>query len=87
MRSYPDTSGLGVIGRASDSAFLHSGHQSDSMKDSKKDSKQEELIEEEGRWVESQILPPDVALFILKDETQRIRAAWSEKKTATHITN
>ncbi len=25
----------------------------------------------------------DVALFILKDETQRIRAAWSEKKTAT----
>ena len=33
-----------------------------------KDSKQGELIEEESRWVESQILPPDVLLFILKDE-------------------
>ena len=35
------------------------GYQSDSMKD----SKQEELIEEESRWVESKILPPDVPLF------------------------
>ena len=51
--------------------------------DSMKDSKQWELIEEESRWVESQILPPDLPLFILEDEAQRIRAAWSEKKTAT----
>jgi hypothetical protein len=36
------------------------------MKDSKKDSKQEELIEEEGRWVESQILPRNIAKLILK---------------------
>jgi hypothetical protein len=27
-----------------------------------------------------QILPPDVPLFILKDEAQRIRAAWSKKR-------
>jgi hypothetical protein len=35
-----------------------------------KDSKQGELIEEESRWVESQILPQKVALFILKYEAQ-----------------
>ena len=43
-----------------------SGNQSDSIKD----SKQQELIEKEGRWVESQILPPHAALFILKDKAQ-----------------
>jgi hypothetical protein len=46
---------------------------------SMKDSKQGELVEEESRWVESQILTPDVLLFILKDEAQEIRAAWFEK--------
>jgi hypothetical protein len=35
-----------------------------------KDSKQGELIEEESRLVESQILPQKVALFILKYEAQ-----------------
>jgi hypothetical protein len=38
-----------------------------------KDSKQGELIEEESRWVESQILPLQVTLFILK--TKRTESA------------
>jgi hypothetical protein len=45
-----------------------------------KDSKLGELIEEESRWVESQVLPPEVPLFILRAEAQRIRAAWSKKR-------
>jgi hypothetical protein len=59
VRSYPDI-GIESDRSASDSAFLHSGHQSDSMKD----SKQEELTEEEGRWVESQILALTIAFLI-----------------------
>jgi hypothetical protein len=51
--------------------------------DSIKDSKQQELIEKEGRWVESQILPPAVPLFILKDEAQRIRAAGLKEESTT----
>ena len=51
-----------------------------------KDSKQGELIEEESRWVESKILPPDAPLFILKGEVQISRAVWSKKKTALHLT-
>ena len=54
--------------------------------DSMKDSKQGELIEEESRWVESQILPPAVPLLILRDEAQRISAAWFEKRTPPHVT-
>ena len=34
---------------------------------------------QQGGSVESQILTPDVLLFILKDEAQEIRAAWFEK--------
>jgi hypothetical protein len=45
-----------------------------------KDSKQGELIEEESRRVESQILTPDAPLFIPKDEALRIRAPWCEKR-------
>ena len=48
-----------------------------------KDSKQGELIEEESRLVESQILPPAVPLFILKDEAQRIRAAGLKEESTT----
>ena len=44
---------IGIGSDRSASSIPHSGRQSDSMKD----SKQEELLEEEGRWVESQILP------------------------------
>src|SRR5580693_3560951 len=51
--------------------------------DSMKDSKQGELIEEESRLVESQILPPAVPLFILKDEAQRIRAAGLKEESTT----
>ena len=59
VRSYPDTLGLRVDRSACDSAFLQSD-QSDSMKD----SKQEELIEEESRWVESQIPALTVVVLI-----------------------
>jgi hypothetical protein len=38
------------------------------------------LTESERRAVESQILPPDAPLFILKDKAQRILAAWSRKR-------
>ena len=33
-----------------------------------------------------QILPPDVPLFILKDEAQRIRGPWSKKGQHLHLT-
>src|ERR1700683_740236 len=49
--------------------------------DSMKDSKLGELIEEESRWAESQVVPPEVPLFILRAEAKRIRAAWSKKST------
>jgi hypothetical protein len=37
------------------------------------------------REVEAGILPPDVALFILNHEVQRIRPDWTERKTTTRI--
>jgi hypothetical protein len=43
------------------------------------------LTEKERRGVESQILPPDVPLFILKNKAQRIRSAWSKKGQPLHL--
>jgi hypothetical protein len=39
------------------------------------------MTENKRWWAESQILPPHMALLILRDETQRIGAARLEKKT------
>jgi hypothetical protein len=40
----------------------------------------------QGGQAEARILPPDVPHFILNDEAQRIRPAWSEKRHPPHIT-